>query len=112
MMDRWNLFLDSLATRGGSIFLMSGFVAGLTALIVHLLHTHATGDVTVVILSAFSAFEGALLTVLTSTARVTNGTSTTITTSGLTKGEPSAKVVASVSSSSPSSNPDASGVQH
>jgi hypothetical protein len=79
-MDRWNSFLDSLATRGGSIFLMSGFVAGLVGLIIHLLHTHATGDVTTVILSAFSAFEGALLTVLTSTARVpTNGNGTTTT---------------------------------
>lgn len=65
----WDDFLDSLATRGGSIFMLSFFFFILGALMYHVLHHGDNDQVATVIISTFSGFGGALLTALTSQAR-------------------------------------------
>jgi len=77
----WNKFIDSLATRGGSIFILCIFVFLLGALMFHVLHHSDNDQVVTVILSTFSGFSGALLTALTSMTRSNQGGSNASTTS-------------------------------
>lgn len=64
-MHRWEQFLNSLATRGGNIFLLAVFVLMLGGLVLHTLH-HAeiNTEVKTVVLSTFSGFTGALIAAL------------------------------------------------
>ncbi len=66
-MEAWKEFLDSLATRGGNIFLLALFVVGLSVLVFHVLHHSADNgsEVRTVVLSTFSTFTGALVGALT-----------------------------------------------
>jgi hypothetical protein len=64
-MNRWETFLNSLATRGGNILLLTFFVLFLGVLVVHVLHHPETNaDVKTVLLSTFSGFTGALIAAL------------------------------------------------
>lgn len=60
-MKNWQEFLDSLHSPGGTLFLLSLFVVAMLALVIHVLHHSENGQVTTVILSTFSGFQGALL---------------------------------------------------
>ncbi len=61
-MQTWHDFLESLATRGGNLFLLVLFVAVLGFLVFHTLHhPEVNGEVKTVILTTFSGFTGALL---------------------------------------------------
>ena len=65
-MQKWQAFLDSLATKGGNLALMAVFVVSLLVLVIWVTSRDA-GDsqAATVILSTFSAFSGALLAALT-----------------------------------------------
>ncbi len=80
-MEAWKEFLDSLATRGGNVFLLGLFVGGFSLLVLHVLH-HAepNAEVRTVVLSTFSTFTGALVGALTGGAmmRKPNGTGNTV----------------------------------
>lgn len=64
-MERWEHFLNSLATRGGNIVILLLCASGLFFAVLHVLHHAETGtEVRTVIMSTFSAFTGALLQAL------------------------------------------------
>jgi hypothetical protein len=64
--DRWQKFLDSWATKGGNLAVLSWFVIILLMLTIWVLHRgNSEGQAATVILSTFSAFSGALLAALT-----------------------------------------------
>jgi len=64
-MESWQKFLDSLATRGGNLFVLFVCFAGLLSLMIHVLHRSDSGNVTMVVVSTFSGFSGALMATLT-----------------------------------------------
>jgi uncharacterized membrane protein HdeD (DUF308 family) len=64
-MESWQKFLDSLATRGGNLFVLFVCFAGLLGLMIHVLHRSDSGNVTMVVVSTFSGFSGALMATLT-----------------------------------------------
>ncbi len=65
-MEAWKDFLDSLATRGGNIFLLALFVVGFSVLVFHALHdAEPNAEARTVVLSTFSTFTGALVGALT-----------------------------------------------
>lgn len=62
----WHEFLNSLATRGGNIFLLVLICLGLGCLVLHVLHHPQESQQTIaVILTTFSTFTGALMNALT-----------------------------------------------
>jgi hypothetical protein len=64
--EGWQKFLDSLSTKGGNLFVLGLFVAGLLALVIWvMLRDPGESQVVTVILSTFSGFSGALLAALT-----------------------------------------------
>jgi len=63
-MTRWQQFLDSLASKGGNLFVLSLFVSSLLLLVMHV-RNEPNGQALTVILSTFSGFSGALLSALT-----------------------------------------------
>jgi hypothetical protein len=64
-MQKWQQFLDSLASKGGNLFVLCVFVGSLLALVLHVLHHSDDNQATTVLLSTFSGFSGALLAALT-----------------------------------------------
>jgi hypothetical protein len=64
-MESWQKFLDSLATRGGNLFVLFVCFSGLLGLMIHVLHRSDSGNVTMVVVSTFSGFSGALMATLT-----------------------------------------------
>jgi hypothetical protein len=64
-MQSWQKFLDSIATKGGNLFLLFVCFAGLLSLLIHVLHHGDTGNVSMVVVSTFSGFSGALMATLT-----------------------------------------------
>jgi len=75
-MGSWQKFLDSLATKGGNLFVLFVCFAGLLSLLIHVLHHADSGNVTMVVVSTFSGFSGALMATLTgidSKKQVSNG---------------------------------------
>jgi hypothetical protein len=65
-MEKWQKFLDSIATKGGNLLLLGSFVMFLLLLVIWILITnHTDAQVVTVILSTFSGFAGALLAALT-----------------------------------------------
>jgi FtsH-binding integral membrane protein len=58
-------FLDSLATRGGQLFVLCCFVVMLLGLVLWVTWRDIDSQATTVIMSTFSAFAGALLGFLT-----------------------------------------------
>ena len=64
-MESWQKFLDSLATKGGNLFVLFVCFAGLLSLLIHVLHHADSGNVTMVVVSTFSGFSGALMATLT-----------------------------------------------
>ena len=67
-MERWEHFLNSLATKGGNIFLLFMFNLGIIGLCVHFIHAGETqNNVVVGIVALLGNFAGALLYALTGT---------------------------------------------
>jgi hypothetical protein len=64
-MQSWQEFLDSIATKGGNLFVLFVCFAGLLGLLIHVLHHGDTGNVSMVVVSTFSGFSGALMATLT-----------------------------------------------
>ena len=66
-MTRWQQFLDSLASKGGNLFVLVLFVSSLLLLTLHVFHRgyDPNSQAVTVILSTFSSFSGALLAALT-----------------------------------------------
>ena len=85
MENWWSRFLDSLATRGGAIFLLFVADASLTTVILHMIHHGETnGAMAVTISTIFGNFSGALLMVLTGQdKKQTNGEKNGTTTNGI-----------------------------
>ena len=71
MLNKWQDFLQGLATRGGAIFTLVVMVLLFGLLTFHILHHADDPQVTTVILSTFSGFCAALLTMLTTQATKT-----------------------------------------
>ena len=64
-MSRWTAFLDSLATRGGNIFVLLMICLFLSGLVYHVLHHNEVNTSTAaVIMTTFSAFTGSLMNAL------------------------------------------------
>ena len=78
-MDKFQDFLQGLATRGGAIFVLTLMVLIFGLLVFHVLHHSDDPQSTTVILSTFSGFCAALLTMLTTQATKTNGNGTAAT---------------------------------
>ena len=73
----WTNFLNSLATRGGAIFLLFMINVIGTAVIMHLIHhNEAAGALGAVITTTFGNFSGALLIALKGSSE-SNATATT-----------------------------------
>jgi hypothetical protein len=64
-MQVWQKFLDSLATKGGNLFVLFVCFGGLLGLLIHVLHHGDTGNVSMVVVATFSGFSGALMATLT-----------------------------------------------
>jgi hypothetical protein len=64
-MQSWQKFLDSLATKGGNLFVLLICFAGLLGLLIHVLHHGDSGNVSMVVVATFSGFSGALMATLT-----------------------------------------------
>jgi hypothetical protein len=66
MMQKWQAFLDSFATKGGNLFVLGMFVISLLGLVIWVTsRDQGDSQAVTVILSTFSAFSGALLAALT-----------------------------------------------
>jgi hypothetical protein len=64
--NKWQAFLDSLASKGGNLLVLSFFVGGLLGLVIWVtLRDQGDSQAVTVILSTFSGFSGALLAALT-----------------------------------------------
>ena len=70
MMKRWQDFLDSLSTRGGNIFVLTVIFSVMAGLVLHVLHhgSDSSSPIATVLISTFSGFSGALLTMLSGNA--------------------------------------------
>jgi hypothetical protein len=77
-MLKWQDFLQGLATRGGAIFVLTTMVLTFGILVFHVLHHSDDPQTTTVILSTFSGFCAALLTMLTTQATKTPSGNTQI----------------------------------
>jgi len=83
----WTNFLNSLATRGGAIFLLTAIFATGVCVSIHLIHHgEAGGQLAATLMGSFSSFSGALLLALKgsseSSATATTGPSGTSVTVG------------------------------
>jgi hypothetical protein len=66
VIERWQKFLDSLATKGGNLAVLCFFVIFLLLLTMWVLHRGtSTSQAATVLLATFSGFSGALLAALT-----------------------------------------------
>ncbi len=63
-MDRWQKWLNSIATPGGNLLVLSLFVIALLTVVIFEIHHGLEGQVQTVVLSTFSGFSGALLQAL------------------------------------------------
>jgi hypothetical protein len=69
LMNFWVSFTETLSTAGGIMALLFVSTVLLGCAVIHVIHHGDTGTGATVIISAFSAFYGALLGALTVTAR-------------------------------------------
>jgi hypothetical protein len=61
-MQRWQAWLNSLATVGGNLFLLTFFVLVFLSLVLFVLHdANANAQIVTTVASAFTSFSGALL---------------------------------------------------
>ena len=65
-MNRWNDFVNSLATSGANILILWLSAAGLFLALLHVMHHGDSGNIATTIGSTFSGFAGALLNALVS----------------------------------------------
>lgn len=75
LMQAWSDFTESLSAQGGTIALLFVCCVGLATLVIHIMHHNYGGEAATVIIATFSAFTGALLTMLTGRGK-TNTSST------------------------------------
>ena len=73
-MNRWKDFLDSLASRGGTILILLLLVAFFALAVIHVMHAGEKGEIATVLISTFSSITGALTVALTG-QRMANGNS-------------------------------------
>ena len=98
-MQAWQKFLDSLATKGGNLFVLFVCFGGLLGLLIHVLHHGDAGNVSMVVVATFSGFAGALMATLT-------GKDSKDTTEHVPGGKTTSTIIASSNSpSSPNASP-------
>lgn len=72
-MNRWKEFLDSLASRGGTILVLLLLVVIMGGFVMHILHSRESGPIATLVENTFAGFVAALTLALTG-QRMANGT--------------------------------------